>query len=253
MLKNIEGSWNKSAEGYDYLIQKQLGSYRQVTSWSAILEKLIGRPPKRVLEIGCGPGFLSILMSRLGHQVKAVDGSENMLSIARHNFEANGVRVETQLEDGVLLPEEKEGSFDVIISRDVVWNLYEPDTAMARWKEVLRPGGKVIYFDGDYRYAYNNRRPLWKWFSKALQVVIDYDHPDREKNTKEEDNVFLLLPLVRKARPAEDRDMLTRAGFVKIRILPDRFRNSIFSRDFWTYGYQGKKFIAVAWKGNGNA
>lgn len=33
---------------------------------------------RKVLEIGCGPGFLSIIMSRLGYDVKAIDGSEDI-------------------------------------------------------------------------------------------------------------------------------------------------------------------------------
>lgn len=248
MLDKIERSWDKSSEGYDYLIQKQLGSYKTVTSWSNILEKLLGKKPKRVLEIGCGPGFMSIITSRLGHSVKAVDGSEGMLETARHNFEVNGCDVDTQLEDAVLLPDEKEESYDAIISRDVVWNLYDPEKALARWKELLKPGGKVIYFDGDYRYSFNNKRPVWKWFSKTIQKFIYRDEPQREENTEEENNVFLQLKLIRKERPKEDRDMLIKTGFSKIRIIPDKFRNSPLSRDFWTYGYQGKKFIAIAWK-----
>ncbi len=248
MLEKIERSWDKSSEGYDYLIQKQLSSYKTVTYWSRMLEVLIGKKPKRVLEIGCGPGFMSIIASRLGYDVKAVDGSEGMLEIAKSNFEKNNCKVETQLEDAVCLPDEEEETYDAIISRDVVWNLYDPEKALKRWKELLKPGGKVIYFDGDYRYAYNNKRPVWKWFSKSLGKILDRNTPQREENTEEENNVFLQLRLIRKARPAEDRDMLIKTGFKKIRILSDKFRNSPVSRDWWTYGYQGKKFIAVAWK-----
>ena len=248
MLKTIESSWDKSSDGYDYLIQKQLSSYKTVTAWSNTLERLLGKKPKRVLEIGCGPGFMSIILSRLGHKVKAVDGSWEMLEHARRNFEVNSCDVETALEDAVLLPDEKMNSYDAIISRDVVWNLYDPDKALARWKELLKPGGKVIYFDGDYRFAFNNKRPVWQWFSRKLISILDNDMPERPKNTDEENNVFLQLKLVRKERPKEDRDMLVRTGFSKIRIISDKFRNSPTSRDWWTYGYQGKKFIAVAWK-----
>lgn len=248
MLEKIESSWTKSSEGYDYLIQKQLSSYKTVAYWSDTLERLIGKKPKKVLEIGCGPGFMSIIASRLGYKVKAVDGSEGMLEIAKRNFEKYSCQVEVQLEDAVCLSDEKKGTYDTIISRDVVWNLYDPEKALKRWKELLKPGGKIIYFDGDYRYAYNNKRPVWKWFSRSLGNILDRDYPQREKNTKEEDNVFLQLKLIRTARPKEDRDMLVKTGFKKIRIFSDKFRNSPMSRDWWTYGYQGKKFIAVAWK-----
>ena len=37
-----------------------------------------------------------------------------------------GLDADVQVEDAVKLPEERKASYDVIISRDVVWTLYDP-------------------------------------------------------------------------------------------------------------------------------
>ncbi len=49
-------------------------------------------PPHRVLEFGCGPGRLAIAFARRGLAVTAVDVSETMLSVARANADAEGIR-----------------------------------------------------------------------------------------------------------------------------------------------------------------
>ena len=90
-------------------------------------------------------------MMRLGHEVKAIDGSAGMVRCAAANFAAEERKILVQEEDAVELPEEEKEVYDVIISRDVVWTLYDPLRAFTRWKEVLKPGGKVILYDGDYR------------------------------------------------------------------------------------------------------
>ena len=48
-------------------------------------------------------------MSRLGHRVKAIDGSGGMVRCAAGNFAAEGLDADVQVEDAVKLPEERKG------------------------------------------------------------------------------------------------------------------------------------------------
>lgn len=41
----------------------------------------------------------------------------------------------------------KDGSFDLIVSRNVIWNLEYPEQALEEWERVLAPGGRMIYFE----------------------------------------------------------------------------------------------------------
>ena len=94
---------------------------------------------------------MSIIAARLGHEVRAVDGSAGMVEKARRNMQHYHQAVEICQEDGVTLPLEQEQSYDVILSRDVVWTLYDPEKAFRRMERCIETRWKDYYFDGDYR------------------------------------------------------------------------------------------------------
>ena len=104
-----------------------------------------------VLDVGCGPGFFTIMLARLKHNVTSVDGAEGMVERARINIKKEALNTKIYKGDAVLLDKEKEASLDAIVSRDVVWTLYDPEKAFIRWKNLLKTDGKIVIYDGDYR------------------------------------------------------------------------------------------------------
>ena len=247
MFEEIENKWTEGSSDYDDIIQRQLSSKRTVSYWTKELKRLLGPEPLRVLEVGCGPGFMSIIAARLGHEVRAVDGSAGMVEKARRNMQHYHQAVEICQEDGVTLPLEQEQSYDVILSRDVVWTLYDPEKAFRRWKDVLKPGGKIIYFDGDYRTT----EPTLK--NKIRMKIADFliyvtERKTYESDEKESSGIYEKLPFTSQKRPEADFQALKKVRFARIRIRENRWLNSPWTMDFWKYGYQGKKFIVVATK-----
>ena len=247
MFEEIENKWTEGSGDYDDIIQRQLSSKRTVSYWTKELKNLLGPEPLRILEVGCGPGFMSIIAARLGHEVRAVDGSAGMVEKARRNMQHYHQAVEICQEDGVTLPLEQEQSYDVILSRDVVWTLYDPEKAFRRWKDVLKPGGKIIYFDGDYRTT----EPTLK--NKIRMKIADFliyvtERKTYESDEKESSGIYEKLPFTSQKRPEADFQALKKVRFARIRIRENRWLNSPWTMDFWKYGYQGKKFIVVATK-----
>lgn len=241
----IERTWSEDSGEYDELVRRQLSNKKDVAHWMHELSSVLGEKPLRILDVGCGPGFLSILLSRLGHEVKAIDGAEGMVSFANRNFRAAGVSVRAYLEDAVTLPDEQEESYDIVISRDVVWTLYDPEQAFLRWKSVLKPGGQMIFYDGDYQKRKHSKKvKLWKAFSALLILLTE--HKRIQNGT--DGGAFDRLPMVSSKRPEKDIELLRKTGFRKFHVSMDRYRNSITHPEYWKYGYQGKKFRVVAWK-----
>ena len=111
MFEKIENKWTEDSGDYDDMIQKQLSNKRTVSYWTKELKRLLGPEPLRILEVGCGPGFMSIIAARLGHEVRAVDGSSGMVEKARRNMQHYRQTVEICQEDGVTLPLEQEESY----------------------------------------------------------------------------------------------------------------------------------------------
>jgi SAM-dependent methyltransferase len=94
--------------------------------------------PRRVLEVGPGPGEASARIAReLGAEVVAVDVSERMVELAR------GRGVDARVGDVQSLPFE-DGSFDCALAAWVLFHVADLDLALSELTRVLRPGGRLV-------------------------------------------------------------------------------------------------------------
>jgi len=114
---------------------------------------------EQVLDVGCGRGLLMIGAARRLTTGKAVgvdlwqaeDLSGNRPEATLENARREGVaeRVEVRTADMRQLPF-PDGSFDVILSRAAIHNLYKPEERAQAVREiarVLRPGGRALIAD----------------------------------------------------------------------------------------------------------
>lgn len=153
-LEAIRRYWDTRAEGYSLKTEYDLQHAEK--SWLERLRPFLpGSGRLDILDIGCGPGFFSILLARLGHAVVAFDYAEGMLECASQNAAEAGVSIAVRQGDAQALPF-PDATFDLIVSRNLTWNLEHPETAYAEWLRVLRPGGRLVNFDGNhYRHLYS--------------------------------------------------------------------------------------------------
>lgn len=104
------------------------------------------RPQAKVLEVGPGPGYLSIELARRGLNVTAVETSQRWIDIARQNAAGAGVEVQFRLSDPAVLPIAS-GSVDFVVCRAAFKSFAQPVKAMQEMLRVLRPGGMVLLID----------------------------------------------------------------------------------------------------------
>jgi len=116
----------------------------------AFLDRVGIRRGWRVLDLGCGPGFVvPSLRERVGPEgeVVALDESARMLAYLRKSARDAGwqnVRtIESRVESAPLDP----GSYDAVYSRWLFSHLADPAAALQRVKDALRPGGVVAIQD----------------------------------------------------------------------------------------------------------
>ena len=94
--------------------------------------------PKRVLEVGGGPGELSVRMqAELGARVAFVDISPRMVELAR------GRGIDAQVGDVQELPFE-DGSFDTVVAAWMLYHVPDLDKGLAELARVLVDGGALI-------------------------------------------------------------------------------------------------------------
>ncbi|AKB78913.1 hypothetical protein MSHOH_2430 [Methanosarcina horonobensis HB-1 = JCM 15518] len=248
VFEQIETAWSADAGSYDQVIQKQLSNKKDVKHWQDELCLVLGEEPLNVLDVGCGPGFFTIMLARLKHNVTSVDGAEGMVERVRINIKKEALNAKVYKGDAVLLDKEKENSFDAIVSRDVVWTLYDPEKAFMRWKNLLKPGGKIVIYDGNYRRDQSSLRYyVLKLTSDLINLFTEGKYRKKQQHSSAGIG-FEQLPMIRHRRPQYDRELLLKAGFSKVEVTKDRFRNSPLRLEFWRYGYQGEKFRVIAYK-----
>ena len=142
---SIKKYWDGRSKSYGYDTDK---SIKIADKWESILKKLVsGDHGRHALDIGTGRGPFAIYLARLGFNVTGIDLSENMICQAREHAAAHNLRVDFQTGDAENL-EFEDNTFDVAVSRNLLWTLPNPDKALKEWRRVMKPGGTLVISDG---------------------------------------------------------------------------------------------------------
>ena len=111
-----------------------------------LIEKDLVIDPKglRVLDIGCGGGFLAEEFARLGCRVTGIDPAADLLETARGHAQATGLEIKYLHGSGESLPFD-EAAFDLVYCCDVLEHVSDLNQVIAETARVLKPGGYYFY------------------------------------------------------------------------------------------------------------
>jgi ubiquinone/menaquinone biosynthesis C-methylase UbiE len=144
----VAAHWDRRAAHFDEDFGHSIGSPAERTAWDRILDLVIpAGGPLDALDVGSGTGFLALELAARGHRATGIDFAPAMVARARDKAAAQGLAVRFEQGDAEQLPF-PDGSFDLVISRHVLWTLPHPDAALDEWRRVLRPGGRLAIIDG---------------------------------------------------------------------------------------------------------
>ncbi|HTR50944.1 MAG TPA: bifunctional 2-polyprenyl-6-hydroxyphenol methylase/3-demethylubiquinol 3-O-methyltransferase UbiG [Kofleriaceae bacterium] len=102
----------------------------------------LGPGPRRVLDLGCGAGFLANALAERGHGVVGVDASDDSLAVARAYDRTQAVTYVRG--DACALPFPP-ARFDVVCAMDLLEHVAEPARVVAEAARVLAPGGLLFF------------------------------------------------------------------------------------------------------------
>jgi ubiquinone/menaquinone biosynthesis C-methylase UbiE len=139
--------WDRQATTFDDEPDHGLRDPEVRQAWASLLAQVLPEPGLSVVDLGCGTGSLSILLAEAGHHVQAVDVSPRMLDEARRKARQRAVSVTWHLGDAAH-PPVAAGGFDVVLARHVLWAMPDSSAALARWIDLLRPGGLLVLIEG---------------------------------------------------------------------------------------------------------
>ena len=225
VLEDLTDYWTDRAHSYSAQNLAEMNDWRRDAWRELILEHAPKKECLRILDVGTGPGFFAINLALAGHKVTAIDVTEHMIWHAKRNAESYGAEVDFQVQRGEFLPFEAD-SFDLIVSRNVIWNLEYPKEALAEWARVLAPGGRMVYFDANwYLYLYDEelRARREAAFADFCTRHSSYHTANNlsPKRIKGLEQTARLLPLSRKKRPEWDCEVLQALKMDILQIIAD--------------------------------
>lgn len=227
--KAIGKRWSFCADGYNAIIQNEF-SGELSKKWSDLLIGNAPCPAGKVLDVGTGPGFFALLMGSRGWDVHGIDCAEKMIETAVSNAQKAGIDAEFSVMDSHSL-DFPDNTFDYIVGRNVTWILYEPEKAFKEWLRVLKPGGRLLYLDGNWHYTLNED---WNAARKADEAEYreKYGTPPNsyrgDEKTEEEFKKLLYFNNI--LRPDWDIEQLPVFGYENIKVTP-RLNEEVYSEE----------------------
>jgi ubiquinone/menaquinone biosynthesis C-methylase UbiE len=140
------------AAAYDAMSRLFFGSFfGPIAADAAAVAEAVAPEGARVLEVGCGPGHLSIRLARQhGLHTTGLDLDPAMIERARANAEGAGEgfgRLPSFLVGDVASLPFPDGSFDLVVSTMSMHHWADPAAGLAEMARVLRPGARALVWD----------------------------------------------------------------------------------------------------------
>lgn len=197
--ERIVSYWEKRSG--DFLEHKRAELHSPMSErWLYEIKKQLPQDKNlRILDVGCGAGFFSVLLAKEGYQVTGVDLTPDMVENARTLAEEEKTDCEFFVMDAENLRFADE-SFDVVISRNLTWTLPDVKSAYREWVRVLKKGGILLNFDANYGLSD---------FTDLSELPDNHAHQEiGDDMMRECEEIKRQLPISSYSRPAWDLETL---------------------------------------------
>ena len=161
-----------------------------------------------ILDVGTGTGFFAVLLAQQGNRVEGIDLTPAMLEEARTLAKQRNLDITFREMDAQNLAY-PDGTFDVVISRNLTWTLPDPERAYASWFRVLKPGGVLLNFDAESAAHVRSHSVQ----NRKVAPDSPYGHVGMTDALQQENDAITLSMDIGQARPEWDGEVLTRVGF----------------------------------------
>jgi len=146
------------ADHWREIDDERVGRYERMFVWrdghGPLLAPLDLRPGSRVLDYGCGPGFVTEgIAGVVGTEgrVYGVDVNSRFVANATDRSKATE-NVSFHLVDGDRIPL-ADGTVDRLLCKNVLEYVPEVQATLAEFRRVLEPGGRLLLIDSDWGFV----------------------------------------------------------------------------------------------------
>ncbi len=210
----IRDYWSARAATFDEQVGHEIFSEAERQAWHELFLRHLGPGEgRRALDLASGTGVISHVLHGLNFDVTGLDWSEAMLSRARAKAAARGAQIRFIMGDAERTLEKPE-SYDVLVTRHLVWTLVDPKAAFREWYSLLKPGGRLLIVDGDFVSDTLIRRMI-RLIERLIPGASSNPHmPNPMRETHE--RILQRVYFSKGARANEVDSLLRETGFANI-------------------------------------
>lgn len=143
-------AWDAEAATFDEAADHGLRDPGVRAAWRSLLLDHLPPSPARVADLGCGTGTLSVLLAEEGYWVDGLDLSPEMVRLAEEKAAGRDDLSVTFAVGDASDPDLMDGTYDVVLSRHVLWALPDRAAGLERWLRLLAPGGLLLLVEGSW-------------------------------------------------------------------------------------------------------
>lgn len=215
-MKNVTEIWDEKAAEWNAYVGERGDNNRRFQS-DPVLWNFLGEVTgQKVLDAGCGTGYLSVQLARRGADVVGVDISPKMIEFAKslahdaiakeagHSY-GRKLQVDFKVESVESLASIAENSFDAIVSNYVLMDTPNLEDTVKAFHRVLKKGGRAVvvfshpcfnelfedemYFDeiekseswgpfkSEFVFYHRPLKQYWRAFQDAGFAIEDLEEP----------------------------------------------------------------------------
>lgn len=119
-------------------------SARLLRDFAAVIEFLDLPEGARVLDVGCGPGWTSTFLARMGYNVTGFDVAPDMVTLAQKRAAREGVGVQCAFVVADSETFDFSPEFDAVVVYDTLHHVQREDLVLQNCFRALKPGGKIV-------------------------------------------------------------------------------------------------------------
>lgn len=214
-MNRAEKIWSEDAGKMKAFLMQELKETGP--AWEDLIKHCLESQQGKVLDVGCGTGFVSLLLAQIGFEVIAIDNNAAMLEKAEKISEELGFsdKITFTLKDADSA-EFGENSFDAIVSRHAFWLFSNPKKVYSQWYRSLKPGGCILNLDANWLFPFWGEKEARRFQSDEDILIKEYGAFQDYYHDTEMMNELKNLPLSYTRRPEWDVEICKEIGFTDI-------------------------------------
>jgi ubiquinone/menaquinone biosynthesis C-methylase UbiE len=165
--------WDNNAEQWHRLFGENDLNRRDLLD-PMILQVLGDVKGKKILDAGCGDGYLCRKLARLGASITGVELSKKMLNFAVVEQKRDPLSISYHNANCSSLPFLAASTFDAVVTNNVIQDLADYQGAFSEFSRLLKPGGTYLHIANHPCFM----TPVWGWVrdekGQRLYRKVDY-------------------------------------------------------------------------------